>query len=102
MSMSQVIENIEREAAMIEGQENQAIYSNFKFPHFPNVSQPKVESGEDALVITVDLRKNTGNIPLLMVARKDRKGMSILKVFQRDEAIELYEKLIGIEKNDIS
>lgn len=101
MSMIQVIENIER-SCDDRKKENQAIYSNFKFPHLPNVSQPKVESGEDVLVITVGLGKDTRDIPLLMVARKDRKEMSILKVFQREEAIELYEKLIGIEKNDIS
>lgn len=101
MSMSQVIESIEREAFERVAHENKTLYGNVKFPNPPKAYSPKIESGEDVLTITVDLGNDTGNIPLLMVARKDSKGMSILKVFQREEATELYKKLIGVEKNDI-
>lgn len=98
MSISKIIESIERGAIEKVAHENKTLYGNIKFPNPPKATLPKIESGEDVLTISVDLGKDTGNIPLLMVARKDSKGMSILKVFQREEATELYEKLIGVEK----
>lgn len=97
MSISKVIESMGYEALMREIQGNQPI----KLPRLPKAVRPEIESGEDVLTISVALGKDTGDIPLLMVARNDSKGMSVLKVFQREEATELYEKLIGVEKNDI-
>ena len=49
---------------------------------------------EDVITVSYD-EGFGGEMPLLMVSRKDQTGVRILKVFKEDEAMELYRKLIG-------
>ena len=49
---------------------------------------------EDIVTVAYEEGYN-GDIPILMVSRKDQTGMKILKVFKEDEADELYRKLVG-------
>jgi len=51
---------------------------------------------EDVLTIAYE-GEYLNDISILMVSRKADKGLEIVNVFEKEEADELYKKLIGIK-----
>lgn len=51
-------------------------------------------------IILVGYDKQSGDIPVLTVGKKDGKTIEIINAFQGNEAKELYEKLTTIQKGE--
>lgn len=78
-----------REHNLIEAQKN---YNANKCPYKNNY-----ENIEDCLIIGVDFDSRTDNGVLTVGRHKDGK-LYIINILENDEALDIYNKLIGINK----
>lgn len=55
----------------------------------------------DTLLVSVDLESINGDISVLIVGRKrPNQSVEIINAFQGEEAVELYNRLITVEKGE--
>lgn len=59
-----------------------------------------MESITDTLLVSVDLTTNGDNTVLIVGRKKPNQAVNVINAFQGEEAVELYNRLITVEKGE--
>lgn len=59
-----------------------------------------MKSITDTLLVSVDLTTNGDNAVLIVGRKKPNQAVNVINAFQGEEAVELYNRLVTIEKGE--
>lgn len=59
-----------------------------------------MKSITDTLLVSVDLTTNGDNAVLIVGRKKQNQAVNVINAFQGEEAVELYNRLVTVEKGE--
>lgn len=59
-----------------------------------------MKSITDTLLVSIDLTTNGDNAVLIVGRKKQNQAVNVINAFQGEEAVELYNRLVTIEKGE--